>query len=93
MNAALGRAVRRLRKVRRLSIEALAFKANIHPTYLSGIERGIRNPTWAIVCGLASALDVAVSAVAQDAEDEAIVAQVVKDTRARIKADRGLSAG
>lgn len=65
----------------------------MHPTYLSGIERGIRNPTWAKVCGLASALDVAVSAVAQDAEDEAIVAQVVKDTRARIKADRGLSAG
>lgn len=92
-NAALGRAVRRLRRTRRLSIEALAFKAEMHPTYLSSIERGVRNPTWAKVCGLASALDVAVSAVAQDAEDEATVAQVVKDTRARIKAKRGLSAG
>lgn len=92
-NAALGRAVRRLRKARRLSIEALAFKADMHPTYLSGIERGVRNPTWAKVCGLATALDMPVSEVAQDAEDEATVAQVVKDTRARIEAERGLSAG
>jgi transcriptional regulator with XRE-family HTH domain len=92
-NADLGRAVRRLRQARRLSIEALASKAEMHPTYLSGIERGVRNPTWAIVCGLASALDVSVSSVTQDAEDEATVAQAVKDTRARIEAERGLSAG
>ncbi|HYM44777.1 MAG TPA: helix-turn-helix transcriptional regulator [Solirubrobacteraceae bacterium] len=44
-NADLGQAVRRLRRNRNLTIEALAFAADIHPTYLSGIERGGCNPT------------------------------------------------
>jgi hypothetical protein len=45
-NADLGRAIRRIRKSRCISIEALAFAADLHPTYLSGIECGIGNPTW-----------------------------------------------
>ena len=56
--ADLARAVRRLRKAHGLKIEALAFAADMHPTYLSGIERGLRNPTWAKLCGLADALGV-----------------------------------
>ncbi len=55
-NAALGQAIRRLRKERRLSIEALLFAADMHPTYLSGIERGVRNPTWERITSLARAL-------------------------------------
>lgn len=43
--ADLGRAVRRLRKAHGVNIEDLAFAAEMHPTYLSGIERGRRNPT------------------------------------------------
>lgn len=65
----LGCAVRRLRHARRLTIEALAFKADMHPTYLSGIERGRRNPTWAKLCGLATGLDITVSRIALDAEE------------------------
>jgi transcriptional regulator with XRE-family HTH domain len=64
----LGSAVRRLRRARRLTIETLADAAEMHPTYLSGIERGQRNPTWTKLCGLARALDVPVSAIVETAE-------------------------
>lgn len=70
--AQLGRAVRRLRMSRRLSLEALAFAAEMHPTYLSNIERGQGNPTWSKLCGLAKALDMPISKIAAMAEDEAI---------------------
>jgi len=69
-NPALGRAIRRLRKHRKLSIEALAHAADMHPTYLSGIERGVRNPTWAKLCALAGALSLPISTVASEAEHD-----------------------
>jgi ribosome-binding protein aMBF1 (putative translation factor) len=69
-NPALGRAIRRLRTARHLSIEDLALAARMHPTYLSGIERGERNPTWRKLADLAQALDVAVSSIAAEAERE-----------------------
>ena len=71
-SAALGRAIRRLRQQQGLSIEALALNANMHPTYLSGIERGVRNPTWTKLCDLADTLGVTVSTLAAEAEREII---------------------
>jgi transcriptional regulator with XRE-family HTH domain len=71
-NAQLGRAVRWLRDARRVSLEALAGEAGMHPTYLSAIERGYRNPTWAKLCGLARALDITISQLARVAEAEAL---------------------
>ncbi len=71
-NAQLGRAIRRLRLARRLSIESLAGDALMHPTYLSAIERGHRNPTWTKLCGLAEALDITVYALVRVAEAEAL---------------------
>lgn len=69
--AHLGAAIRRLRNERELSIEALAAAANMHPTYLSGIERGNYNPSWTKLGGLAAGLDVPVSAIVDAAEAEA----------------------
>jgi transcriptional regulator with XRE-family HTH domain len=69
-NADLGAALRRLRRDRKRTIEAVAFAADVHPTYLSGIERGVRNPTWAKLCALSKALDVSVASIAQGAEAE-----------------------
>ena len=69
--AHLGRAIRRLREQRSLSIEALAAAADMHPTYLSGIERGHNNPTWTKLSGLAKALNTTVAAIATEAEAEA----------------------
>jgi transcriptional regulator with XRE-family HTH domain len=64
----LGWAIRRLRKSRKLTIEDLAFMADIHLTYLSGIERGLRNPSWIKLASLAEALDLQVSDIAVIAE-------------------------
>jgi len=86
--ADLGRAVRRLRQAHRFTIEDLASVAGMHATYLSGIERGVRNPTWSKVCGLAAALDVSVVDLAGEAEEEAVVARVARAARARLKGQR-----
>jgi transcriptional regulator with XRE-family HTH domain len=67
--AQLGAAIRRLRTKQRLTLETLASSAGIHTTYLSGIERGRRNPTWRVIGCLAHALGVDVSELARQAED------------------------
>jgi XRE family transcriptional regulator, regulator of sulfur utilization len=83
-NADLGQAIRRLRWDRDLTIEALAFAADIHPTFLGRIERGGASPTWGKITSVARALDVPVSALVQTAEQEAEVARAVREARARI---------
>ena len=57
----LGTNLRRLREAKGLSQEAFAFEAGIHRTYVSDIERGVRNPTITVVENLAIALGVAAS--------------------------------
>ena len=54
--AALGQNVRRRREARTLTQEKLAEKAGLDPTYISGIERGLRNPGIKNVARLAKAL-------------------------------------
>ena len=54
--AALGQNVRRRREARELTQEKLAEKAGLDPTYISGIERGLRNPGIKNVARLAKAL-------------------------------------
>jgi transcriptional regulator with XRE-family HTH domain len=83
---ALGYAIRRLRHARGLTIQDLARTAGMHATYLSGIERGVRNPSWRKLCNLADALDLSVATLVQEAEDEAVVARVAGAARLRVKA-------
>lgn len=54
----VGLTVQRYRRERGLSQEALAFEAGIHRTYVSGVERGIRNITLTVVAKFAAALKV-----------------------------------
>ncbi len=54
--AALGQNVRRRREARELTQEKLAERADLDPTYISGIERGLRNPGIKNVAKLAKAL-------------------------------------
>lgn len=54
----VGRNVRQARQQAGLSQEALADKAGIDRTYVSGVERGVRNPTVTILARLAEALGV-----------------------------------
>lgn len=57
-----GPAVRRHRELLRLSQEELAERSGLDRTYVSGVERGVRNPTievmQKIAVGLGSDLDV-----------------------------------
>ena len=50
--------VRRLRLLRGLTQEQLAFEAQIDLTYLDGIERGRRNPSLLVMDRLARSLSV-----------------------------------
>ena len=55
----LGQNVRRLRKEKGWSQERYAFEAEVHRTYVSEIERAIRNPTATMIEKLAKPLGVA----------------------------------
>ena len=59
--AALGLNVRRRREARELTQEKLAEKAGLDPTYISDIERGLRNPGIKNVAKLAKALGLSTS--------------------------------
>ena len=54
----LGQRVRKYREQKGWSQEDMAEYSGLHRTYISGIERGTRNPTVAIVAQLANALNV-----------------------------------
>jgi transcriptional regulator with XRE-family HTH domain len=58
LSKTFGRNVRRVRKERDLSQEALADEVGLAVTYVGQIERGSRNPTLEIVERLARALKV-----------------------------------
>jgi transcriptional regulator with XRE-family HTH domain len=59
--SAFGLNLRKLREAKDLTQEALAEKADLDPTYISGIERGVRNPSLLSIVRVAKALRVAVS--------------------------------
>lgn len=67
--AQLGTVIRRLRIERELTVEGLAAAAGIHWTYLSGIERGRRNPTWKVLTAIARSLNIEISELARLAEE------------------------
>jgi len=62
-HAALGEAIRRLRKQAGLSQEELAELADTDLTQIGGLERGVRNPSYSTLVRLATALRVQVSAI------------------------------
>jgi len=54
----VGRNLSKLRKDKGLTQEELAFDCELDRTYISGIERGIRNPTVLIIQKIAAALKI-----------------------------------
>ena len=67
-HVAYGQALRELRAERGVSQERLALLAGLDRTYVSGIERGERNPSLANLLKLADALGVQLSDLAVRAE-------------------------
>jgi transcriptional regulator with XRE-family HTH domain len=55
-----GQRVRKVRLERELSQETLAAKADIDRAFLSGIERGVENPTLFTIQAIADALETGV---------------------------------
>ena len=56
-----GRNVRRFRGAKDLTQEKLAERADLDSTYISGIERGVRNPGIKNVARIAKALGISTS--------------------------------
>jgi transcriptional regulator with XRE-family HTH domain len=54
----LGLNVKKLRKRKGWSQEDLALESDLHRTYISGIERGARNPTILVIDRLARTLGI-----------------------------------
>jgi transcriptional regulator with XRE-family HTH domain len=57
-HAALGLAIRELRRASGVSQEAFAASCGLHRTYIGGIERGERNVSFANLLRIADALDL-----------------------------------
>lgn len=55
-----GKRVKSLRQQAGLTQEAFAHKCGLDRTYVSGIERGIRNPTLEVIALMAAGLDLKV---------------------------------
>jgi transcriptional regulator with XRE-family HTH domain len=62
----VGLNVKRFRAERGLSQEGLAFECGLHRTYVSGVERGVRNPTVVVLEKIAKALKVATSLLLEE---------------------------
>ena len=67
-----GRVVRRRREAANLSQEALALEAGLHPTYISLLERGLRNPSLVTVRVLAGALETTMTSLVRELESGAV---------------------
>lgn len=65
---AFGSNLRGERERRKLTQEKLAEKADLDPSYISGIERGVRNPSILSVVRIANALDTTVSDLSRGIE-------------------------
>lgn len=66
----LGMNVRHLREAKGWSQDHLSEESGLHRTYISGIERGVRNPTVGIVEQIAKSLGVSVPTLFEDRAKE-----------------------
>ncbi|WP_414542162.1 helix-turn-helix domain-containing protein [Nostoc sp. CCY0012] len=68
---ALGSLVRQYRIEQGISQEELGLRANLDRTYISGVERGVRNPSLTALVSLAHGLGISVSILLKHLEIEA----------------------
>jgi transcriptional regulator with XRE-family HTH domain len=65
---ALGKNVSELRNKKELTQEQLAERSGLDPSYISGIERGVRNPSFLSLVRLANGFDTTVSSLCTEIE-------------------------
>jgi XRE family transcriptional regulator, regulator of sulfur utilization len=68
----LGEAVRSLRKREDLSQEELAHRSDLHTTFISEVERGLRDVRLSTLCKLSGGLDIPVLELIALAERSAL---------------------
>ena len=56
-----GKRVKALREAKDWSQEELADRAGLHRTYISAVERAVRNPTLTVIARIAKALKVPIA--------------------------------
>ena len=68
LKKAFGAAVRCERVRQRLSQESLAERADLHRTYITDVERGVRNISIETICKLANALEISIASLIASSE-------------------------
>jgi transcriptional regulator with XRE-family HTH domain len=71
LQAAFADVVRRLRLSKKISQEEFAERSGLHRTYISDIERGVRNIAFSNIIRISEALDISVSKLMQMVERQA----------------------
>jgi transcriptional regulator with XRE-family HTH domain len=67
---ALGILIRQYRMSIQISQEELGLRSHLDRTYISGLERGVRNPSLTVLVSLASGLNITVSELLENLEIE-----------------------
>lgn len=70
INQIFGDVLRRYRSEKNISQEELAFQAGVDRTFVSRLERGIRQPTITTLIGLGQALGVSAADLVRETEKE-----------------------
>lgn len=70
MKTTIGSTIARLRDDKNLSQEALANLCGVHRTYISQLERGLKNPTLNVLQKIAKALDIPLSGLIERYEQD-----------------------
>jgi transcriptional regulator with XRE-family HTH domain len=68
----VGLNVRKFRGELGRSQEQLAFDSGLHRTYISGVERGVRNPTVTVLEKIAAALGIQAARLLDDAPPQRV---------------------
>lgn len=69
LNKAIGKIIADLRRKSEHTQESLAFECELHPTYISQLERGLSNPTVRVLFLIAAATGVKASTILRRVED------------------------
>ena len=70
LNESFANVLKKMRTQKGLSQEELAFKANLHRTYISQLERGLKSPTLKTLSILADVLDVSLAQFVKSIQED-----------------------
>lgn len=90
----VGTRIRDFRVMKKMSQEALAFDSDIHPAYLSQVERGEKCPTVETICKICKGLKIPMSELMdfsiepEPTSDEAV--QRIKNALSKVPAEKAV---